>query len=273
MALSDAGKGAQLTLNEAIQYFNAGIEKAEIYLSPARDSKLQLARCHEMDFLQQQATRIKIDAIQQNDENVANLFLAFECAIGAVRAELLMWLLLKQEKPNKAWDQLISAQIACLDATRAHTGFSHCSDRLQKLQNIEETIFPPQVFLSAGFVAQALECSICRQRYGTCGHLRGKPYMGMFCEVIHRGIQGDHVAIVEVPADKRCRIVSFKTKDGHRDRLSWDITPYAAGETHEDGGPLHANTIFMSLNRYPYLTSSRKVLDTDASETEQAQSA
>ena len=171
-----------------------------------------------------------------------------------------MSILLKREMPNEAWEQLVAAQMACLDATRAHGGFAHCEQRLRDLENLESQIFPPQVFTSAGFVSDRLDCSICSERYSNCEHLRGKPYMGVFCEVIHRNPRGDHVAVVKVPADKRCRVVSFKTKDGYRDRVSWDITPYEEDELFEEDGPLEAKTIFLALDRYPYLVSTEKIL-------------
>lgn len=114
--------------------------------------------------------------------------------------------------------------------------------------------------MSAGFVSTKLDCSICGQRYSKCEHLRGVPYMGRFCEVIHREPRGDHVAVVKAPADKRCRVVSFQTAEGHRDRLSWEVTPYKEGERFNKEEPLEANMIFLAANRYPYLASMETIL-------------
>jgi len=249
-----------MTLGQAFDYFNAGIAEAETFLCLARSSKLQLEQCLALDLLLYNATRIKHEAVRRGDENDANLFLGFECAIGAVRSELMMWILLKRDMPNEAWDQLVSAQMACLDATRAHTGFADCERRLRDLEQLEGQIFPPQAFMSAGFVSNRLDCSICGERYSKCEHLRGKPYMGQFCEVIHRNPRGDHVALVKIPADKRCRVVSFKTKDGHRDKLSWEITPYRKGEVFKEDDALEVQSILLAVNRYPYLVPTGKIL-------------
>ena len=250
----------RMTLKQVVDYLNAGIAEAEVFLSPARASKLQMEQCVALDVLSYNATRVKHEAVRRGDENAANLFLGFECAIGAIRSELMMWILLKRDMPNEAWNRLVAAQMGCLDATRAHGSFADCERRLKDLEKLESQIFPPQVFLSAGFVANRLDCSICGERYSKCEHLRGKPYMGQFCEVIHRNPRADHVAMVEAPADKRCRVVSFKTKDGHRDRLSWEISPYRDDEVFKDDDALEVESIFLTADRYPYMVPTEKIL-------------
>jgi hypothetical protein len=254
-------QSAKATLSQLIDYFNKGIREAEIFCGLARSSKLQMKQCLGLDLLLHSATQIKHEVVRRGEEGNANLFLGFECVIGAIRSELLMWILLKRDMPNEAWDRLVAAQMAYLDATRAHSGFSHCEQRLRELEQIEGRIFPSQVFMSAGFVSDRLDCSICGERYSKCQHLRGKPYMGQFCEIIHRNPRGDHVAMVEHPADKRCRVVSLKTKDGHRDKLSLEITPYEEGEQFKEGDPLEVKMIFLTSDRYPYLVPSEKILD------------
>ncbi|MBN3569211.1 hypothetical protein SB461_32210 [Burkholderia cenocepacia] len=251
---------ARMTLKQVVDYLNAGIEKAEVFLCLARSSKLQVEQCLALDLLSRIATRVKHEAVRHGDENNANLFLGFECAIGAVRSELMMWILLKRDMPNEAWNLLVAAQMGCLDATRAHIGFAHCEHRLNDLERLEGQIFPPQVFMSAGFVADRLDCSICGERYSKCEHLRGKPYMGQFCEVIHRNPRADHVAVVKTPADKRCRVISFKTKEGHRDKLSWEITPYADDEVIKEDDALEVQSILLTDDRYPYMTPTERVL-------------
>jgi hypothetical protein len=253
-------QSVKMTFAEVVDHFNKGIEEAENFLCLARSSRLQLEQCLALDVLLYNATRIKHKAVRRGEEDNANLFLGFECAIGAVRSELMMWILLKRDMPNEAWNRLVASQMACLDATRAHMGFAHCEQRLKALEQLEGQIFPPQAFMSAGFVSDRLDCSICGERYSKCEHLRGKPYLGQFCEVIHRNPKGDHVALVKVPADKRCRVVSIKTKDGHRDKLSWKITPYKKGELFNEKDPLEAQIVFLSLDRYPYLVPTEKIL-------------
>ncbi|EAA7596743.1 hypothetical protein H1385_003157 [Salmonella enterica] len=252
----------KMTFEEVINFFNNGIKEAEIFLCLARSSQLQLEQCLALDLLLYTATRIKHEEVHRGKEDNANLFLGFECAIGAVRSELMMWILLKLDMPNEAWDQLVAAQMGCLDASRAHRGFAHCEQRREVLEQLEDKIFPPQVFISAGFVSDRLDCSICGERYSQCEHLRGKPYMGQFCEVIHRNLRGDHVALVEAPEDKRCRVVSVKIKDGYQDKLSMETTPFKEGELFKEGDPLETKTVILALDRYPYLASTEKILGT-----------
>jgi hypothetical protein len=261
MGEADVDQSVGMTLKQVIDHFNNGIQEAENFSNIARSSKLQMGQCLALDLLLYNATRVKHEMVRRGEEVHANLFLGFECVIGGMRSELMMWVLLKRDMPNEAWDRLVAAQMAYLDATRAHAGFAHCEQRLVELEQIEKDIFPPQVFTSAGFVSETLDCSVCGERYSRCQHLRGKPYMGEFCEVVHRNPRGDHVALVKHPADKRCRVVSTKTKEGHRDRLSWEVTPYKEGEQFREDDQLEAKMIFLSLDRYPYLVPTEKILD------------
>jgi len=260
MTASLAGQPAAMTFQQVLDYFNAGIGKAEILLCLARSTKLQLEQCMALDGLLYNATQLRNEAIRRGKEDDANLFLGFECAIGAVKSELMMWILLKRDMPNEAWDRLVAAQMGCLDATRAHIGFADCERRLKDLEQLETQIFPPQVFMSAGFISDRLDCSICGERYSKCEHLRGKPYMGRFCEVIHRKPRADHVALVKTPADKRCRVVSIKTKDGHEDKITLEITPYKEGELFKEDDSLEVNSLILTTDRYPYLAPAKAIL-------------
>lgn len=260
MSEPPAPSATKMSREQVIEYLNSGVKEAENFLSPARSSKLQLQQCLALDLLQHSATQFKQQAVCRKEEESANLFLGFECAIGAVRAELMMWILIKRDMPNESWNQFVAAQMALLDASRAHIGFTHCEQRLRTLELLEEQIFPPQIFMSAGFISDRLDCSICGERYSKCEHLRGKPYMGEFCEVIHRNPRGDHVAIVKVPADKRCRIISFKTEEGHRNKLSWEILPYKDGEQFKKDDNLEVHAVFLALDRFPYLMPASKIL-------------
>ena len=132
--------------------------------------------------------------------------------------------------------------------------------RLEDLSQYEELLFPPQAFMSAGFISDSLECSICGSPYAKCQHLRGRPYMGRFCEINHRNPRGDHAALVDSPADKRCRVTSIQVREGYQDKLSGEITPYEGNELFDKEGPLNVRTILMATDRYPYLASTGKVL-------------
>lgn len=206
-----------------LQEFNVVIKDCENMCSIARDSELQTAACRKLEGKILEISEEKRRAVEKQDEDYANCLLGCSCAARAVLAELQMWLLLKQEKPENAWDKLITAQDSLLAAIRAHRGFSHLLEPVKRLHVIEELLFPPQVFMSAGLIVRTQVCSVCGNDYEDCDHLAGRPYMGEFCVIIAGDLEADHVATVERPADKRCRIINFETEEGCRNRMTWKL--------------------------------------------------
>lgn len=73
------------------------------------------------------------------------------------------------------------------------------------LAAVERVVFPPQVFVSAGFASKAPKCSVCRSSYGSFDHLVGMPYRGEFCRLVYSTTTATKVSFVDFPADKRCR--------------------------------------------------------------------
>lgn len=212
-------------LSPVVTEFNQLVGECEVFLFITRDSNLQRGACKRLGELLPEVAAEKQLAIGRCDENYANLLLGCECAAKALIAELRMWLALKEEQPDQAWDELVSAQNASVSAARAHDWFGHHETNAHRLQALEDLLFPPQVFISSGFVVKTQECSICGKEYEDCEHLVGKPYMGRFCRVIGHEPQLDHVGIVEYPADKRCRIRQFNVEGGSRNRMTWRIEP------------------------------------------------
>lgn len=213
------------TLPPFVSSFNAMVKEAEVFLSIARDSALQQEAVEKLLAFGVTIASEKAAAIESGNEDYANLLLGCECVTSALVAELRMWLLLKEGEPDAAWDELITAQMASVDAVRAHPGFAHLSEHNRKLEAIEELVFPPQVFISSGMIVGKQECSICGAEYGDCDHLVGKPYMGRFCHIIARDLSLDHVSIVEHPADNRCRVQHFDVEGGTRNRMTWKVQP------------------------------------------------
>lgn len=214
-----------MTEDEVIKYFNGVVEYCETFCFITRDNELQSDSIAKLSELNNLCLALKQQAIANNHEDFANVLLGFECVSRGLAAELEMWILLKQGRPDDAWDKLIEAQMAVVDSVRAHGSFAHNTAKVSNLEDIKRLIFPPQVFVSAGLTVGRQECSICGAEYGECEHLIGKPYWGELCHVIARDIQADHVAMVEHPADKRCRGTAFYTENGQRNRMTWKIEP------------------------------------------------
>ena len=207
-----------------------------------RDTELQQTA---IDSLAQFAVEVadqKAHAIKTNDEEHANALLGCQCIIGGLQAELKMWILLKREEPDKAWDQLIAAQRACMSAARAHEGFSGALERVRRLNGIEHFIFPPQAFMSSGVIMQEQHCSICGEDYEDCSHIRGNPYMGQFCQVVITKAKLDHVSLVDSPKDKSCRVLLVGVEGGMRNQMTWLI---------EQADPDDSMTEATTKNRVP----------------------
>jgi len=152
----------------------------------------------------------KEECIKKENEDNANLMLSCECLVDAVICELEMWMQLKRENPSSAWISLVTAENHVLSSINA----SEIPDINQinyykKLEQIENTVFPPQMFMSTGMVIEDTKCSLCNDDYEKCDHISGQAYMGKFCsKVVHKIKKMNEVSIVSHPFDKRCRVES-----------------------------------------------------------------
>ena len=219
-----------------IQRLNKRVEETQPLLYITRDVKLQQGAIESLTQFAVEVAEEKAIAIKSNQEEYANILLGCECIIGALQAELSMWVLLKQEEPDKAWDQLIAAQAACMAAARAHDGFGGASRQLwRRLDRFEYLIFPPQTFMSSGLILEELHCSICEEDYEDCSHIRGQPYMGRFCRIVITKAKIAHVSLVDSPKDKRCRVLLVGVEGGMRNQMTWLI-----GEADSDDAPTEA---------------------------------
>ena len=204
-------------------------------MSIARDRELQQQMVARLSEVSGAVADWKRGAVAGGQEDHANVFLGMECLIRALRAELEMWLLLKDEEPERAWEQLVAAQTATSHAMRAAPGFSHLDQHARRLEAIEAVVFPPQVFLSAGLIVSKSTCSICGTDYENCSHIVGMPYWGEFCFRKLTVVAADHVAIVDNPANKLCRITHFSDEGGRRNRMTWGVEPAPECENHAKG--------------------------------------
>lgn len=218
-----------------IQKINKAIRECESLLFITRCSDLQRRALDSIRRESEAVTKAKAAAIKEEDEEYANALLGLQCVIAALTLELRMYLALKDEDPDEAWDHLVGAQNALAAATRAHEGFQHCRIRWKRLQTIEEIVFPSQVYTSVGTVVHKLECSICREDYEQCEHLSGLPYMGEMCSTIVTSAELDHVSLVEEPADKRCRITTVGLEGIQRNWMTLREENQVENGTTDDG--------------------------------------
>lgn len=190
-----------------------------------RDKKFFQPKIGDLRAFKKQVVELKKKLISDKNEDGANLMLSCECFLDALIAEITMWLQLKNEDPNSAWNSLVTAQQNVLASIHAHKlSEVDQADYFQKLNTIEKMIFPPQSFMSTGMIIENTKCSICKDDYDNCEHISGKAYMGEFCsQVVTKIKEMKEISIVDEPFDKRCRVDKYK-EDGHwYDKMTGNI--------------------------------------------------
>jgi len=212
-------------VNELIAYFNEHANEAACLIFLGRDRGLQQEWLERMEEVERTLDVARSDAAAERDERAANFLLGLQCAARALASELKVYLLLKDDRPEAAWDALIDTQDALAGALRAGPEFAHLEPQAQRARELEDYLFPPQMFLSAGLIVHKQVCTICGQDYTECDHIAGMPYCGEFCAVQLTEAEADHVAIVEEPANRRCRLTAFSVTGGTRNRMTWVVTP------------------------------------------------
>lgn len=218
----------EITLPQDLMHFWERVFKAlhegrsHSYMSHAKEFQEQASdRFQELGL---ECGDLMEKAVAKNDENSANALLSMKFMLNAAFNELGMWIALKDGEAEGAWNALIVAQGSVRCALRSHAIGKCIEGQANHLLRLEDVLFPPQVFVSSGHVVESYECTICDKEYGTCGHVVGRPYMGEMCCRRRKGIKSvDHVAFVEDPLDKRCRITDFEQDDKvRRDKLTWN---------------------------------------------------
>ncbi len=203
-------------VKEFLEKFNEVMQEIRKFLYLAvRDKHKQEEAINKVIKLKQQAISLKKKMIDETDEENANILLSIENIAEAIINELKMWIALRGDKIDEAWDYLIDAQSAIRTASQAHEiALKLNAERYaNKLYLIEKLIFPPQIFFSPKFVIEEAKCSICGRDYEECEHILGKAYMGKMCyRIITKVKKLEEVSIVTSPANKKARILVVTTE-------------------------------------------------------------
>lgn len=207
-------------INEQIHQFQNKMNEHFRMFQPlcfmTRAIELQSEAIDVLEELLTELKNIKQDCVTSQYENEANVCLAFENIIHVLVNELRMWIALKEDDPHDAWKHLIDAHTCAVNSIRAHPVAEHMGKYIDRLETLEQLVFPPQIFNSPGMIINSAECSICRKEYGACEHVKGRPYMGELCGRIIKDFVITEESIVDDPADKRCIVKSFS-----RDGVTW----------------------------------------------------
>jgi hypothetical protein len=168
-------------------------------------SELQEEAIARVEGLQSKIEQYRKDAITQKDEESANLAWIVGRFADGIHQFLSIWLHIKNDQMESAWDALINAQGNLESALKLRhaEGLSRLNHNLHA---IEKLLFPPCSFISSSILYGSTKCSICGSEYGECDHVSGRLYMGeMCCQVVRNILSVDHVAIIDDPEDKRLR--------------------------------------------------------------------
>jgi len=197
-----------------------------------RAKELQGEAYLRLEILKGNAIKLKQEFISQSDEDAANAMLSFEEMIIALANELRMWITLKDDDSDSAWNHLVSAQYASSTAMKAHSVAKHLDGYVNHLHLLEHVLFPPQLFFSPDMIIARSKCSICGQEYGECDHIVGKAYMGKMCvRIIEEVKELKEVSLVMEPANKRARVIRITDDDGIlRDVMTWQPAPESTDE-------------------------------------------
>ncbi|WP_147437797.1 MULTISPECIES: hypothetical protein [unclassified Halorubrum] len=186
--------------------------------------------------------------IYEEDEDAANQNLMFRCMINSLRHELKMWIDLNKKSWDKAWDALVDSQTFAKSAISAHETHDKCNVReyIEKLEKIEETVFPSQNFNSPEIYVEKFTCTICEDDYSDCDHIAGNPYWGRFCQRQAENIMGMRgAALVDNPKDKKARLQDHVTDDGMiRDQMTWEKREMTEEEKEKYEGQTEDHFVF-----------------------------
>lgn len=192
-------------------YLKEMITEFSRFVFIVRGTEIQEKVVEEISGLLNQIKEEKESQCQKNNELIANTLLSYEILLKSVSSEIQMAMNIKNDCAPIAWNKLVDAQggieavlrIGILD-----------TNLLRVYQNrlllMEKILFPPQIFMSVGFITKESHCSLCRDSYEKCIHIKGRAYMGEMCmEVLTECTKLEEVSIVDNPADKRCRATSY----------------------------------------------------------------
>lgn len=220
--------------------FDAAIEAVNeahaAALPAARSTALQRDAAEAYDALIQEAARLKASVVERGDEDSAARLLCGECAAGGLASTLRLWIAFKEGDMSTAWNRMVDAQQAWTGALRAHP-IGQQFRRLAAVPfEVERVLFPHVAFMSVGMVVRKSECTICGETPGECGHVKGRVYAGRFAGILVTEADLRETSLVDIPADKRCRIETITTEGVTRDTLTWEVVS-APADAQEESTP------------------------------------
>lgn len=160
------------------------------------------------------------------DEENANIALCLENTVDSLIEELKLYVELKNDSPNSAWEHIVNAEMSVEDSIAIHEISSEfdAKERKKKLDSLKDDLFPMQLFNSVGGVVEKATCNICEGDYDTCKHVKKLPYNGEQCVRKIEEFDVNEVSLVSNPALPMARWHVMEDSNGDmRDVMTWRV--------------------------------------------------
>ena len=207
---------------EMKEFMSQALNATESWLKAmnSRQNIVAAETCHH--FIEQYKSdfRSRNFNITESDYNTMLVVLIFMRGIfDCTRLSLIVDSNTDWDKDNKT---LEFVWITLCDAwERLAFSYSFCQGRaidmallsLNRLERYYLQRFGSGSYVSPGIESDGCLCSICLQDIRACSHVPGKLYNGTFCSMQPINPSPAHVALVDSPADRRCRIWPWNIED------------------------------------------------------------
>lgn len=161
---------------------------------------------------------------EEYGEENANIALCLEKIVHSLIEELRLYIDLKDDSPNEAWEHIVAAEKSVEDSIAVHeiSGDFNAEERRQKLDLMKDNLFPMQMFNSVGGVVEKATCSVCGEDYEDCEHVKKLPYNGEQCVRKIEEFDIHEVSMVSDPALPMARWHVIEDNQGNmRDIMTW----------------------------------------------------
>ncbi len=194
---------------------------AEAWLILMQKTQYHEARRICIDFIEKYGSAFKVRALEIDEDEYNKLLILL-----IFFKSLHEYVQLCQITTDRNWhennttvEQVWIKLCDCRERLQFSSQYCQCEATnrvLSDLDGLDEffrDVFGNGSYLSPGIVADASLCNICNQDCRACSHIAGRLYSGKICSYQPINPQLNHVAVVKIPKDLRCRIWSWQIKD------------------------------------------------------------
>jgi len=102
---------------------------------------------------------------------------------------------------GEAWSNLVNAQVTYGTVVRNYPfEVETANGYVERLEAYEKLLFPKMFFSSVGGIIKQSNCSICKETYSKCSHIKGRLYNGELCVREITEMELEEVSFVDIPA-------------------------------------------------------------------------